>query len=94
MTKFDQIATKIIREQELVVGPIAWDQADMVNGLQIIDKNTGEVSLDEIDAINVVDRLVKQYESLFGRASREFCKDAVLGLLAELPPSEVPSTLR
>ncbi|HEV8052887.1 MAG TPA: hypothetical protein VGP47_10365 [Parachlamydiaceae bacterium] len=94
MTKFDQIATKIIREQELVVGPIAWDQADMVNGLQIIDKNTGEVSLDEIDAINVVDRLVKQYESLFGRASREFCKDAVSGLLAELSPSEVPSTLR
>lgn len=27
MTIFDNIATKIIKEQELIIGPLAWDEA-------------------------------------------------------------------
>ncbi len=27
MTIFDQISIQIIREQELIIGPLAWDEA-------------------------------------------------------------------
>ncbi len=33
MTTLTQIASKIIKEQELIVGPIAWIQAGKVSGI-------------------------------------------------------------
>jgi type IV secretory pathway component VirB8 len=95
MTILDNIAVKIIKEQELIIGPVAWQQAQKVNGLRIIDKNTGEVSIDSsTDAKSVVDSLVAQYVKLFGRASKEVSKEAVSALIADLSPSEVPQSLQ
>ena len=44
MSIYDQIALKIIREQELLIGPVAWLQAAKVKGLTIIDRAKGVVS--------------------------------------------------
>ena len=95
MSKLDQIAGKIIKEQELIIGPMAWAEAGKVKGLRIIDQKAGSVSIDEAgDTLHIVDDLVGQYEHLFGRASREVCKEAAASLLADLSPAEVPLSLR
>ena len=92
MTVFDQIPIRIIKEQELIIGPLAWDEAQKVIGL-LIDQSHSFVSFtgDEKDIIN---RLVMQYERLFGKASHEVCKEAVQDLLAEMPPDQIPSSLK
>ena len=89
-----EITVKIIREQELVIGPLAWIEAAKVAGLKVIDQRVGTVLLNDPDQKVVIDRLVAQYERLFGRASHEVSKDAVKGLIANMPLSEVPSSLR
>jgi len=87
-----QIPIRIIKEQELVIGPLAWDEARKVPGLTI-DQTHNSVSFsgDKKDAVN---RLVAQYERLFGKASHEVCRESVQDLIAEMPPEEVPSSLR
>ena len=94
MSILDQIAIKIIKEQELVIGPLAWTEAQKVSGLQVIDQKKGEVELKNGDPKEVVNRLVAQYERLFGRASHEVCRDSVKDLVAQMSPEEVPSSLK
>ncbi len=94
MTTYDQIASKIIKEQELVIGPIALQEAQKVLGISVLDQKKQIVEITGTDPKATVDKLVGQYERLFGRASREVCRDAVAGMLADLAPSEVPSSLQ
>ncbi len=89
---FPQIAIRIIKEQELVIGPLAWDEARKVRGLQVVNEN--ELTLMNGDPKSVIDRLIAQYERLFGRASHEVCREAVQDLIAEMPPEEIPSSLK
>jgi hypothetical protein len=90
---FEKITLRIIKEQESVIGPLAWDEARKVQGLHIIDQKTGAVAVDKEEK-ETVDRLVSQYDRLFGQASREVSRAAVHSLVADLLPEEVPSTLR
>lgn len=92
MTSLDQIAEKIIEEQELVIGPLAWSEASKVQGLQV-NRARHEAVLSNGDPKETVNRLVGQYERLFGRASHEVCREAVAGMLAHLQPSDIPSSL-
>ncbi len=94
MTIFSQISVLIIREQALVIGPLAWDEARKVHGLQIIDSEKGEVNVEESDPRGTIDNLVVQYERIFGKASREVCRDAVKSIISSMSPEEVPESLR
>ncbi len=93
MTKIsDQLVDKIIHEQELIIGPIAWEQAGKVSGLRIdILKHEAVV---EGDTKEVLENLVAQYEKLFGVASREVCRDAVRPFLSQLSEDEIPTVLK
>ncbi|MDO8483178.1 MAG: hypothetical protein Q7S86_05180 [bacterium] len=91
---FVQITYRIIHEQELIIGPLAWDEARKVQGVQVVDQKKGEVNLINGDPKLVVDKLVAQYERLFGKASQEVCREAVADLIAELPPTDVPTSLQ
>ncbi|MDA1169370.1 MAG: hypothetical protein O3A36_03460 [bacterium] len=91
-TLTNQLADKIIQEQALIIGPIAWEQAGKVTGLRI-DIIKHEVSI-EGDTRDVLERLVAQYEKLFGKASREVCRDAVRPLLSQVPEGEIPAVLK
>jgi hypothetical protein len=82
---------RIIEEQELVIGPLAWREAKKVQGLKIDEKK--HISLSGT-SVQVLARLVEQYEQLFGPASREVCKDAVRNLIPEFPSNEVPDVLK
>lgn len=92
MTIFEQISLRIIKEQALIIGPVAWAEAKKVAGLKVVDQIKGEIAI-EGDTKDVINGLVNQYAKLFGRASNEVCKEAVQDLLAELPKEQIPSHL-
>jgi len=94
MVTFSQIASRIIQEQALIIGPLAWDEARKVRGVQIIDLQKGTVEIHNGDERDVVDHLVAQYERLFGLASRVACREAVGSMIAELPPAQIPTSLK
>jgi hypothetical protein len=94
INQLPKIAFRIIKEQELIIGPLAWDEAKKVQGLQIINKEMGEVVLQNGDVREIINKLVAQYENLFGKASHEVCKEAVQDLIAEMPPDQIPSSLK
>ena len=90
---FNQISVRIIKEQALIIGPLAWEEASKVSGFSVIDARGEKVSFSGNEK-EVIDNLVAQYQHLFGRASREVCKEAVQDLIAEMPPDQIPSSLR
>lgn len=92
MDIFGQIAEKIISQQEGIIGPIALEQAKKVQGLKL-DWQKHEVAFDG-NKTDIVEKLVEQYQGLFGRASVEACKDAVKALLTSVPKEQVPPLLQ
>lgn len=94
MNIYEKIAAKIIKEQELLMGPVAWYEAGKVKKISIIDRKEGIVSIEGNDGITVINDLVERYGSLFGRAGREVCKEAASALVADLQPSKVPEMLK
>jgi hypothetical protein len=92
MTIFAQMAEKIIAEQETIIGPIALEQARKVQGLKI-DWQKHEVNIDG-NEIEVIEKLVEQYQKLFGQASVEACKEAVTSILSQIPKDQIPALLR
>ena len=86
-----QAIKKIISEQESIIGPLAFDQARKVAGLQI--SANGDVSLVG-EGKDVLSHLVEQYEHFFGRASIEVCKDALRQVNPNLPADDLPEILK
>lgn len=86
---FVNLASKIIKEQEAVVGPLAWSEARKVEGLKITD-HTVDIQGDGKAAL---EKLVKQYALLFGQASIEVCRGAVKNLISDVDPKDLPKVL-
>lgn len=91
MNMFAEIARRIIQEQALVIGPLAWIEAGKVAGLRILEGNTLEITGDNQV---VIDSLVGRYQNLFGDASREVSRVAVAQLLSQMAPEQVPLSLK
>jgi len=91
MDIFGQIADRIIKEQEAIIGPVALEQAYKVPGLKVDEKTHG-VTI-EGDKKMALEALVKQYEGLFGRTSVEVCREAVKSIIATAPRDQVPQVL-
>lgn len=94
LVQFPQIVLRIIKEQESVIGPLAWDEARKVQGIEVVDAKKGEINLQNGDMRDIVNKLVAQYERIFGKASHEVCKEAVQDLIAEMPLDQIPTSLR
>lgn len=92
MDIFAQMAEKIIKEQELIIGPIALEQAKKVQGLDV-DWAKHEVKISGNESATL-EKLVEQYQHLFGQTSVEVCKDAIRGLRKEVPQEKMPPLLR
>jgi hypothetical protein len=92
MSVFGKMAEKIIAEQETIIGPVALEQARKVPGLTVDwTKHEVNISGNETD---VVEKLIEQYEHLFGKASVEACKEAVTSMLSQVPKEQIPALLR
>ena len=89
---FSQMVSKIIEQQESIIGPIAVDQAKLVDEL-MIDWPKHVVSISG-NPQSAVDDLVAQYQVLFGQIAVETCKEAVSKLLAQLPADQQPRSLQ
>jgi len=86
-----QMAEKIIKEQEGIIGPVAYEQATKVQGITI-DQMSHHIKL-EGDKKVVLENLVKQYEQLFGKISIAICKEAVRGVIENVPSDQIPQIL-
>lgn len=85
-----QAASKIIKEQQAIIGPVALDQAKKVAGLTISGddiKVTGNKK-------QTLENLVKQFEKLFGKASVQVCKEAFEPYAEKIPQTDVPDILK
>lgn len=92
---FQNIATRIVREQALIMGPLAWVEAQKVSGLAIVDSNGDKfIEIKSDSKKEVVNELVDRYDRLFGRASHEVSREVVATLVADMPPEDVPESLR
>ncbi len=91
---FNQISVRIIKEQEAIIGPLAWAEAGKVKGLEIVDKDKQIVNITSEDPKEVINSLVSRYEQLFGRLSRDVSREAVSDLTADIPNEDIPSILK
>ena len=92
---FTQISFRIIKAQEAVIGPIAWDEARKVPGVNIDQARSLIYFSDQtVNAKDAINNLVAQYERIFGKASHAVCRDAVQDIIAEIPPEEIPESLK
>ncbi len=91
MDIYAQIAEKIIREQEAIIGPVALEQAQKVPGLTV-DAQVHEISFNG-DKKEIIEQLVRKYEALFGRTSIEVCKEAVRDILPKASKDQLPQLL-
>jgi len=83
------LAGAIVKEQESIIGPLAWIEAKKVPGLKVEDHN---VKI-KADGKKVLEALVEQYAKLFGQASVEACKEATRRLLPKMKGTEIPGNL-
>lgn len=89
---FDQIAEKIIEQQEAIIGPIAVDRAKLVTALKI-DWPQHDVDISG-NPQAAIDQLIEQYKELFGQIAVQASKEAVTSLLAQLPSDQLPKSLQ
>ena len=90
MDIYAQLVKAIIKQQEIIIGPIAVEQARKVEGLEVVsDKDVKVIG----NAKEVLEKLVNQYEKLFGRASIEVCREAVRDIIAQAQKDQIPQIL-
>lgn len=92
MDVFTEVVIRIIKEQEAIIGPVALEQARKVGGLKV-DWPNHKIEF-EGDKTKIVESLIEQYQALFGQTSVEVCREAVSGVIAQLPSQQVPALLR
>jgi hypothetical protein len=91
MDPFAQAISKIIKEQESIIGPVALEQAKKVHGLTV--DGSDKVSV-EGNKKEVLGDLVNQYAKLFGKASVEVCKEQVHSFGDKIPATDIPDILK
>ena len=92
MDIFAQIVEKIIKEQEVVIGPIAIEQARRVKGLTV-DLPRHEITF-KGSQTEIIEKLIEQYRYFFGQVSVEVCRHAAKKLISQLPPDKQPILLK
>lgn len=89
---YAEICTQIVREQTLIIGALAVEQAGHAEGL-MIDQQTLECHITGNGA-QVVDNLINKYRDFFGNAAVEVCKEAASRFTTRLPLEQLPASLR
>lgn len=91
MDPYVEAVSRIIKEQQLIIGPIALDQAKKVAGLQISGADDVKITGNKKE---VLTNLVDQYAKLFGKASVEVCKEAFASMSSKIAPADTPDNLK
>lgn len=91
MDAYAQAVSRIIKEQQSIIGPVALAQAKKVSGLQVTSSDDVKITGNKKE---VLGNLVNQYAKLFGRASIEVCKEAFQAYSDKIPATDVPDILK
>lgn len=91
MDPYILVISKIIKEQQAIIGPIAIDQAKKVSGLQVTSIDDVKISGNKKE---VLGNLVTQYSKLFGKASIAVCKEAFQPLKEKISDADTPDILK
>lgn len=91
MSPYAQAVSRIIKEQQAIIGPLALDQAKKVEGLQISSADDIKVTGNGKEVLN---KLVNQYAKIFGQASIQVCKEAIAPLKDKLTSTDIPDILK
>lgn len=91
MDPYVQAITRIIKEQQSIVGPIALDQAKKVSGLTVTSADDVKISGNKKEVLGA---LVNQYSKLFGKASVAVCKEAFAPVKDKIPTEDTPDILK
>jgi nitric oxide reductase large subunit len=92
MDVYAQIAVKIIKSQEAIIGPVAVEQAQRVPHLKVDwEHEKVTVSGNEASAITA---LIEVYKELFGQISVEVSKEAASSLVGQLSAGGLPEALK
>lgn len=82
----------IVSGQKQIIGPMAVDEANKVQGVAI-SKNLDSIEL-KGEGDHLLENLVHQYEKLFGLASIEACREAVKKVLPSITNTHLPDFLK
>ncbi len=91
MDPYVEAVSRIIKEQQSIIGPVAVDQANKVTGLSV---GTGDDVQISGNKKQVLEGLVNQYAKLFGKASIEVCKEAIEPVYDKIPVGDLPDILK
>lgn len=91
MDPYVEAVSRIIKEQQSIIGPVAIDQANKVTGLSVGAGEDVKITGSKKD---VLGNLVDQYSKLFGKASIEVCKEAFEPFSNKIPSSDIPDILK
>lgn len=83
--------SRIIKEQQSIIGPIAINQANKVIGLSVGGLDDVKITGDKKE---ILGNLVTQYAKLFGQASIEVCKEAFSSFADKINPIGIPDILK
>ena len=64
MSIFDQIAIKIIREQEFIIGPVAWSEASKVPGFNVVNSNSNIIKGNYVGLNRMGNAAVRNYDGI------------------------------
>ena len=90
---YNKILSRILQEQETILGSLAWQIAEKISGIRIEDKESFKVTIIS-EPKTVIDNFIFRCERIFGSFARDASKQAVAFLLAEMPMEDVPEKLR
>lgn len=91
MDAYATAISRIIKEQQAIIGPIALDQAKKVAGLTVEAVDDVKITGNKKE---VLGSLVNQYAKLFGKASIEVCKEAFSVVSDKIPVTDIPDILK
>lgn len=86
--RYQKAILNIVNMQKQIIGPLAMDMARRVGAIKITDGNVEIIG----DPKDVLHKLVKEYEVLFGALSVKVSKDSIKEMNFE--PNELPEILR
>ena len=87
---YGQLITHIVKHQESIIGPMAWNEAEEVPGIALKDKTVVLTG----NGKKILELLINQYKNLFGQASVEACKDAVKEAGVTISDKDLPDILK
>ena len=95
MENINVVIKSIVTHQQMVMGPLAIEQANTVEGLRVEGGGKVVVSSNaKSSPSDILLNLVKKYEKLFGQASVEVCKDAIKESGVQIDDNNLPKILR